>query len=131
MLRVAAVLAGLSLGFERAAGATAELRPAGRSKLWSLEGRTAVVTGGSKGLGRAIVEELLEQGCTVLTCARDVAPLADLLDESARCFVIEADVSTAAGREALVTEAERCFGASGEKCFFFPFLMVFFPLILY
>ena len=112
MLRVAAVLAGLSLGFERAAGATAELRPAGRSKLWSLEGRTAVVTGGSKGLGRAIVEELLEQGCTVLTCARDVAPLADLLDESERCFVIEADVSTAAGREALVTEAERCFGAS-------------------
>eukprot|EP00964_Phaeocystis_antarctica_P076538 scaffold47323_cov48-Phaeocystis_antarctica.AAC.6 len=56
----------------------------------------------------------MEQGCTVLTCARDVGPLADLLEASGggggdgrgsgRCIAIEADVSTAAGREALVTE---------------------------
>ena len=115
---VAVLLAVLGLGLaSSAAAATAEPPRSARSRLWSLDGRTAVVTGGSKGLGRAIVEELMEQGCTVLTCARDVAPLADLLEGggsgSGRCIAIEADVSTAAGREALVSEAERCFGTRG------------------
>lgn len=110
LLQVAALLAGIGVACASNAAATAERRSA-RSRLWSLDGRTAVVTGGSKGLGRAIVEELLEQGCTVLTCARDVAPLADLRGE--RCLAIEADVATAEGREALVCEAERCFGARG------------------
>ena len=117
---VAVLLAVLGLGLaSSAAAATAEPPRSARSRLWSLDGRTAVVTGGSKGLGRAIVEELMEQGCTVLTCARDVAPLADLLHDdllgrwSGRCIAIEADVSTAAGREALVSEAERCFGTHG------------------
>ena len=55
----------------------------------------------------------------MLTCARDVAPLADLVGEGGGgggsgggggggrgcCIAIEADVSTAAGREALVSEA--------------------------
>ena len=39
-----------------------------------LEGRVAAVTGGSKGLGRAITEELIAQGCTVVACARDASP---------------------------------------------------------
>ena len=117
MRRVAALLAVLGLGCASASSAAASSvekpRPAS-SRLWSLDGRTAVVTGGSKGLGRAIVEELMAQGCTVLTCARDVAPLADLVGEGGSegggggrgcCIAIEADVSTAAGREALVSEA--------------------------
>jgi tropinone reductase I len=84
------------------------------SGLWSLTGRSAVVTGGSKGLGRAIVEELLDQGCTVLTCARDISPLAELLRASdGRCIAIEADVSTVAGRELLIAEVEARFGERG------------------
>jgi 3-oxoacyl-[acyl-carrier protein] reductase len=35
-----------------------------------LEGRTAVVTAASKGLGRAIAERLAEEGCRVLLCSR-------------------------------------------------------------
>jgi NAD(P)-dependent dehydrogenase (short-subunit alcohol dehydrogenase family) len=35
-----------------------------------LEGRVAVVTGGSRGLGFALVQELLERGARVATCAR-------------------------------------------------------------
>ena len=59
VLRLAAVLAVLGLGCasSAAAAATAEPPRPARSRRWSLEGRTAVVTGGSKGLGRAIAEQ--------------------------------------------------------------------------
>ncbi|WP_424495025.1 SDR family oxidoreductase [Salinimicrobium sp. GXAS 041] len=39
--------------------------------MWNLKGQTAVVTGGSKGIGKATVEELLELGCKVMFTARD------------------------------------------------------------
>jgi NADP-dependent 3-hydroxy acid dehydrogenase YdfG len=84
-----------------------------REQLWSLQGRTAVVTGGSKGLGRAVVEELLAQGVTVLTCARDVTPLQGLLEAEPRCKAVVADVSTAAGRATLLGAMKDEFGEDG------------------
>ena len=36
----------------------------------SLSGRTAIVTGGSKGLGRAIAAEFVASGADVMICAR-------------------------------------------------------------
>ena len=82
--------------------------PPQRSPNWSLQGRVALVTGGSKGLGRAIVEELLDQGCDVLTCARDLAPLADLqAREPKRLKAVKADVSTSTGRTHLLTALRR------------------------
>ncbi|XP_021814292.1 tropinone reductase homolog At2g29290-like isoform X1 [Prunus avium] len=50
-----------------------------REKRWSLQGLTALVTGGTKGIGYAIVEELAGLGATIHTCARNEVELNDCL----------------------------------------------------
>lgn len=57
-----------------------------------LDGRRALVTGGSKGAGRAVVERLRELGADVWTTARN-APVGD----EHRDRFVEADVSTPEG----------------------------------
>ena len=51
-----------------------------KNNMWNLEGRTAVVTGGSKGIGRATVEEFLKLGAKVLFTARNAEDI-DLLQD--------------------------------------------------
>ncbi|XP_066338811.1 tropinone reductase homolog At1g07440-like [Miscanthus floridulus] len=46
-----------------------------RAARWNLAGATALVTGGSKGIGHAIVEELAGFGALVHTCSRNAAEL--------------------------------------------------------
>ncbi|RWR77087.1 tropinone reductase-like protein [Cinnamomum micranthum f. kanehirae] len=48
---------------------------------WSLQGMTALVTGGTKGIGRAVVEDLMGFGATVHTCARNGTELNQRLQE--------------------------------------------------
>lgn len=45
-----------------------------------LKGKRAIVTGGSKGIGRAVTERLAAEGCNVAICARDGAKLRETLD---------------------------------------------------
>lgn len=46
-----------------------------------LSGRNAIVTGGSRGLGRAIVETFLREGANVLFCARNAQDVAESLKD--------------------------------------------------
>ncbi|CAN6556631.1 unnamed protein product [Malus baccata var. baccata] len=50
-----------------------------RERRWSLRGMTALVTGGTKGIGYAIVEELAGLGAIVHTCSRNEVDLNDCL----------------------------------------------------
>jgi NAD(P)-dependent dehydrogenase (short-subunit alcohol dehydrogenase family) len=70
-----------------------------------LAGRTAVVTGGSKGIGAAITARLAGAGATVLTTARS-APAA--LPAGVR--FVAADVSTAAGVDTVAGAAREQLG---------------------
>ena len=54
---------------------------------WALEDRVAVVTGGAQGLGRAIGERLVEEGCALIVADLDGAgakAVASTLEEAAR-----------------------------------------------
>lgn len=65
---------------------------------WRLDGRTALVTGGSRGIGRAIVDEFLALGARVISVARGAAEIPGVT-------TVAADVTTADGRARIVAAA--------------------------
>lgn len=67
---------------------------------------TAIVTGGSRGIGRAIVNRLLADGYYVVTCGRGPRP--DDLDAAVRW--VQADVSLTGDAAYLIKDANTVFG---------------------
>ncbi|KAK1313619.1 hypothetical protein QJS10_CPA06g00039 [Acorus calamus] len=78
----------------------------GDNNKWSLDGMTALVTGGARGIGHAIVEELVGLGASVHTCDRDETDLNESLRRwKALGYPVTAsvcDVTSRAERERLM-----------------------------
>ena len=68
-----------------------------------IEGRVALVTGGSRGLGRQAALALSREGCRVAICARGAEGLNETLEEMKGLGLdvvgVQADVATAQGTE--------------------------------
>ena len=81
----------------------------------SLQGKCALVTGGSRGIGRAVCLELARQGARVAVNYAGNAAAAEETVEACRAlgaeaFAIQADVAGAAESEAMVKEVLARFG---------------------
>jgi gluconate 5-dehydrogenase len=83
-------------------------------ELFDLSGRTAIVTGGSRGLGKEMAEGLAEAGAQLMLCARRAEWLDETLEEfRARGFRVEGrlcDVSKADEIQRVVDETLEAFG---------------------
>ena len=83
-------------------------------ELFSLKGKVAVVTGASRGFGRAIALGLAESGADVVLAARTLPALEELAKEvealGRRALPVEADMGDAAAIARLATATIETFG---------------------
>ena len=84
------------------------------NELFSLAGRVAIVTGGSRGLGQEMAEGLAEAGCALMLCARRSEWLQPTVDAMrARGFRVEGmlcDVAKPADVQAVVDKTVAVYG---------------------
>jgi tropinone reductase I len=74
---------------------------------WKLKGRKALVTGGSRGIGKAIADEFLSLGAEVFFCARNEV-------ETMKCdnlYFLKADLSKKQDRLRIINEIEIKWGS--------------------
>lgn len=81
---------------------------------FDLHGRTAVVTGSTRGLGRAFARALAEVGANIVVVGRNAAAAALVKEEleaiGAECLIVLADVTSRADVERIARNAIQRFG---------------------
>jgi len=83
---------------------------------FGVDGQSAIITGASSGIGRAIAEEFAAGGADVVICSREqdnVDPVAEAINESERpgdCLAVECDVTDREAVDALVEATVEEFG---------------------
>jgi NAD(P)-dependent dehydrogenase (short-subunit alcohol dehydrogenase family) len=85
------------------------------SELFDVSGKTALVTGGSRGIGLMIARGLVQAGARVIVSSRkqsDVEGAAAELAQLGDCVAIPADISTRAGAVELAAAASEHFGGA-------------------
>ena len=77
-----------------------------------LAGKKVIVTGGVRGLGRSIVDQLISKGASVTVLDRDTSGLKTLSKEKAHVACFECDVSNYEQVAQTTTRYHECFGAA-------------------
>lgn len=84
--------------------------------LFDLTGKTAIITGSSRGIGRAIAEAMADQGARVVISSRKPGPCEEVATEinkkhgDGTAIAIPANISSKEDLQALVDETNKTFG---------------------
>jgi NAD(P)-dependent dehydrogenase (short-subunit alcohol dehydrogenase family) len=84
--------------------------------LFDLKGKTAIITGSSRGIGRAIAEAMADQGARVVISSRKPGPCQEVADDinkkhgDGTAIAIPANISSKEDLQAMVDETNKSFG---------------------
>ncbi len=84
--------------------------------LFDLKGKSAIITGSSRGIGRAIAEAMADQGARVVISSRKPGPCQDVADAinkkhgDGTAIAIPANISSKEDLQAMVDETDKSFG---------------------
>jgi NAD(P)-dependent dehydrogenase (short-subunit alcohol dehydrogenase family) len=83
--------------------------------LFRLDGKTAIVPGGGRGLGRYMAEALSDAGANLVLCSRKLEPLEEVRDEiearGGEALALQCDVTEQEDVEEAVSAAQETFGS--------------------
>lgn len=77
-----------------------------------LEGKKIIITGGGKGLGKAMAQKFINEGAQVLISGRNEARLKETAEQIG-CLYLKLDVQNTDTLSAFILEADKILGGSG------------------